>query len=171
MNRRNLIKTAMSLPLLSSGFSPVFPESESRKPHNFASRARPSDPTWPSPKSWEKLRQAVGGRLLKPELPFAVCQAAPESDACREALQQLKNPFYIGDQVAMTQISGWTDAWVSQPSAYAVAARNTAISLGSGDCNGGRSRAHCQPRFERRFVLGHQRGRRRHIRSGHPINP
>jgi FAD/FMN-containing dehydrogenase len=36
------------------------------------------------------------------------------------------NPFYIGDEVALTQTSGWADAWVSQPSAYAVAAENTA---------------------------------------------
>lgn len=128
VNRRNLLKTAMSLPLLSGGFSTVlaFPESKIGKMSTSASRVRPSDPNWPSLKSWENLRQAVDGRLLKPEPPFAVCQTAPESDACREALRQSKNPFYIGDEVALTQTSGWTNAWVSQPSAYAVAAQTTA---------------------------------------------
>jgi FAD/FMN-containing dehydrogenase len=128
VNRRNLIKTAVSLPLVSGGFSTVFaiPESKSRKTHIVASRARPGDADWPSLKSWEKLKQAVEGRLLKPESPFAICPAAPESNVCREALQQIKNPFYIGDEVALTQTSGWTNAWVSQPSAYAVAAKSSA---------------------------------------------
>jgi FAD/FMN-containing dehydrogenase len=40
--------------------------------------------------------------------------------------EQLKNPYVIGDNPALTQTSGWQDAWLSQPSAYAVAARETA---------------------------------------------
>jgi FAD/FMN-containing dehydrogenase len=65
----------------------------------------------------------VGGRLLKPQSPFA-----PDAPAAArtEALKQLKNPYYIGDQPALTQTSGWAGAWISQPSAYAVAAENTA---------------------------------------------
>ena len=35
-----------------------------------------------------------------------------------------KNPYYIRDQVSLTQTTGWVDAWTSRPSAYAVAASN-----------------------------------------------
>ena len=34
-------------------------------------------------------------------------------------------PYYIGDNVALTQTAGWVDAWESQPSVYAVAAETT----------------------------------------------
>src|SRR5262249_14590071 len=36
------------------------------------------------------------------------------------------NPFWIADQPAGTETSGWLDAWESTPSVYAVAARNGA---------------------------------------------
>jgi FAD/FMN-containing dehydrogenase len=38
-------------------------------------------------------------------------------------MKNLRNPFYLGDQVSGTQVSGWMDAWSPAPSAYAVAAR------------------------------------------------
>ena len=60
---------------------------------------------------------------MKLQSPFA--SGAPAA-ARVEALQNLKNPFYLGDQPALTQTSGWTDAWVSQPSVYAVAAETSA---------------------------------------------
>ena len=41
--------------------------------------------------------------------------------ACRDLFRELKNPYFIGDDVALTQTTGWVDAWTSQPSAYAVA--------------------------------------------------
>jgi FAD/FMN-containing dehydrogenase len=37
----------------------------------------------------------------------------------------LKNPYYIRDQAALTQSTGWVDAWTTQPSVYAVAAKGT----------------------------------------------
>jgi FAD/FMN-containing dehydrogenase len=39
--------------------------------------------------------------------------------------KELKNPYYLGDEVGLTQSLGWVDAWTSQPSVYAVAARTT----------------------------------------------
>ena len=90
------------------------------------SRTRPGDPAWPSAATWEKLNQDVGGQLLKPESPFAHCGVMPLSAACSEGLAQLKNPYFIGDQPALTQTSGWVDAWTLQSSVYAVAARGTA---------------------------------------------
>ena len=57
--------------------------------------------------------------------PLTVCERAPEGMACRDVFRELKNPYYIGDDVALTQTTGWIDAWTSQPSVYAVAARTT----------------------------------------------
>jgi FAD/FMN-containing dehydrogenase len=46
--------------------------------------------------------------------------------ACDEVFRELKNPYYIGDQVGLTQTTGWVDAWTFRPSAYAVVAETTA---------------------------------------------
>jgi FAD/FMN-containing dehydrogenase len=72
------------------------------------------------------LRRDAGGRLIEVRSPLDACRAAPESASSREILEQLRNPYYIGDQPALTQTSGWLDAWTSAPSAYAVLAENTA---------------------------------------------
>jgi FAD/FMN-containing dehydrogenase len=89
-------------------------------------RVRPGAAGWPSASLWNILRAQVGGRLVKLEAPFAACAAAPESAACKAALVPLRNTFEMGDQAALTQTSGWVDAWTSRPSAYAVAAQNAA---------------------------------------------
>ena len=89
-------------------------------------RARPSDPSWPSAARWDELNRAVGGNLIRLQSPLADCAVAADSALCQDVLENLKNPYYIGDQPGLTQTSGWVDAWISAPSAYAVAARTTA---------------------------------------------
>lgn len=42
---------------------------------------------------------------------------------CRDLFAQLKDPYYIHDQVGLTQTCGWVDAWSYAPSVYAVVAR------------------------------------------------
>jgi FAD/FMN-containing dehydrogenase len=64
--------------------------------------------------------------LIEVKSPLAACRTAPEGAACTELFKELKNPYYIGDQPALTQTSGWLDAWTSAPSVYAVAAAETA---------------------------------------------
>src|SRR5262249_54568754 len=88
-------------------------------------RVRPGDPLWPSAAEWDGLKQAVAGRLISVEAPFAVCGVAAESDACRELLRSVRNPFFIGEQPGATQSTGWVDAWMFAPSVYAVAAKAT----------------------------------------------
>ncbi len=95
-------------------------------PGQAVSRVRPGDPGWPSPDAWGKLNTAVGGRLIKVEPLLAACESDPTGGSCAEVLRGLKNPYYIGEQPAGTQTSGWVDAWISAPSAYAVAANSTA---------------------------------------------
>lgn len=48
-------------------------------------------------------------------------------------MRELKSPYFLGDQVALGQTSGWLDAWSYQPSAYAVAANSAADIIASVD--------------------------------------
>jgi FAD/FMN-containing dehydrogenase len=58
--------------------------------------------------------------------PLDTCRDTPDGASCAEVFRKLKNPFYIGNEPALTQTSGWVDAWTSAPSAFAVAAAKTA---------------------------------------------
>jgi FAD/FMN-containing dehydrogenase len=78
-----------------------------------ASRVRPGTPGWPGDADWSGLNAAVGGRLSPVTMP--------ELDP-----KLLANPFYIADQPALTESSGWLDAWRSSPSKYVVAAESAA---------------------------------------------
>lgn len=112
-------------PLLPYACAPGRPASTGNAP--AASRwVRPGDPDWPSPEAWEALNRQVHGRLIQVESPLDVCRADPHGEACAEIFGNLKNPYYIGDHPALTQTSGWLDAWTSSPSEYAVAAEETA---------------------------------------------
>src|SRR4029450_6350595 len=89
-------------------------------------RSRPGDLSWPSAAQWQELNAQVGGQLVQVTPPLDACRAAPASTECTAFFKGLKNPWLIGDNVALTQTSGWVDAWTTTPSAYAVAARNAA---------------------------------------------
>lgn len=110
MNRRRLLQAAVAAPLLPS------PSSRSW------SRVRPSDPTWPSGATWDRLRREVKGRLVEVSSPLDACVGATSPEACAPIFQDLNNPYYLGDEVGLTQSLGWVDAWISSPSVYAVAA-------------------------------------------------
>ena len=89
------------------------------------SRVRPGDPAWPSEADWDRLRRDVEGRLFKVQSPLAPCLEVPSSPNCAQILKELKNPYYLGDEVGLTQTLGWIGGWTSRPSAYAVAAQTT----------------------------------------------
>jgi len=118
MNRRMLLAFLGSLPLLSRASSAL---SAGDVLPPVRARVRPGDRGWPTGSDWARLNKKVEGRLVMPRSPLVEC--APES--CHRALESLKNPFYVGDEVGLTQTSGWVGAWTSQQSAYAVAAANT----------------------------------------------
>jgi len=122
MDRRDLLKAAVAMPFAASGPTAGVLAATTRAARRF----RPADPAWPSPNAWEGLRRRVGGNLIQPRALFADCQTAPKGEACHEALKNLANPYYIGDQPSGTQVSGWLDAWSPAPSAYVVAARSAA---------------------------------------------
>jgi FAD binding domain len=85
-------------------------------------RRRPSDVNWPSQAAWKRLRDEVDGNLIPVEFPIAACVKDTGSAGCQNLLENIHNPYYIGDQPGLTQTLGWVDAWVSKPSVYAVAA-------------------------------------------------
>jgi FAD/FMN-containing dehydrogenase len=87
------------------------------------SRVRPGDAGWPSDAQWRRLADAVGGRLVKLQNPLAACRQAPAGPACEAFFKALRNPYFISDDPALTETSGWLDAWTSSPSAYAVKVR------------------------------------------------
>jgi FAD/FMN-containing dehydrogenase len=94
-------------------------------PASGFTRVRPGDAAWPSAESWAKLNEAVGGNLIAAPSPFGACATDPKSASCVDALANIRNPFYLGDQPGGTQVSGWLDAWTPSPSAYAVKARSS----------------------------------------------
>jgi FAD/FMN-containing dehydrogenase len=126
MNRRRFLQTATSvLPCAPTLWSQALSPARAAGTVRPASRVRPGDAAWPLEGSWNRLSSNVGGRLVKVRSPLAACAAAPSSPECAQVFDELKNPYYLGDEVGLTQTLGWVDAWTSRPSVYAVAARTT----------------------------------------------
>jgi FAD/FMN-containing dehydrogenase len=127
MKRRSLLRSVAMLPLVSGGFAALLTPTRAAQaavPARAKHRVRPSDPSWPGSASWEKLNDAVGGNLSEVHSLFGSCGTDPNGVACLESLKNLRNPFWIGDQPAGTEVSGWLDAWTPAPSAYSVKARH-----------------------------------------------
>lgn len=122
MDRRSLLKFLAAAPLLGHLSPELFALSHRAGAKSLTRRVRPGDPGWPSAANWEKLKQQVGGRLIPVQSPLAACRTAFDSTTCEEVRNNLKNPYYLGDQPGITQTLGWVDAWTTQPSIYAVAA-------------------------------------------------
>ena len=126
MNRRSVLKSAAValLPgLAPRAFAAATVGGAASKPRS--SRVRPGDPAWPAATDWERLRQQVGGRLIAVQSPLRRCRDDPVGLACDDVFAGLQNPYYVADEVGLTQTAGWLNAWTSQPSIYAVAAKTT----------------------------------------------
>lgn len=115
MLRRTLMTLAGGLPLMSIPAHAT--------PYH---RVRPGDAGWPSAAAWKDLDARLGGRLVEVRSPVEACRAAPAGADCAAVFRALRNPWAIGDSPALTQTSGWADAWASTPSVYAVPARDAA---------------------------------------------
>jgi len=128
MKRRNLLRTISMLPLLSGGLAALCDPSKAAKAAipRTKQRVRPSDSAWPSAASWAQLKEAVGGNLLAVHSLFDSCGTEPKGAACLAALENIKNPYWVGDQPGGTQISGLLDGWTPAPSAYSIKARSAA---------------------------------------------
>ena len=124
MNRRSLLAATAAMPFLPGVLSVTAGSASAEGTNSVAGRVRPGDPGWPSDADWEALNRKVGGRLVNVRSPLDVCRAAPDSGACRDLFRELKNPYYVGDSIGVTQTCGWIDAWTLKESAYAVAAES-----------------------------------------------
>jgi FAD/FMN-containing dehydrogenase len=126
MNRRRLLQIVgaliSSVPSLWSWLLASRSSAAATRP---LSRVRPTDPEWPSEASWDRLGQKIRGKLVKVQSPLAECVEAPSSPNSLHIFKELKNPYYLGDEVGLTQSLGWVGAWTSRPSVYAVAAEST----------------------------------------------
>ena len=119
LNRRRLLGTLAGLPFM-TGLA--HGASAAAQPQ---ARVRLGDPAWPSEASWDQLDRDVGGRLIKVRSPLADCVGGTPDANCEQVFKELKNPYYLGDEVGLTQSLGWVGAWTSEPSVYAVAAKTT----------------------------------------------
>jgi FAD binding domain len=119
LSRRRLLEILAGLPFM-SGLAPS--ASAATQPQ---ARVRLGDPAWPSEESWNQLDRDVGGRLIKVRPPLADCIGGTPDANCEQLFKEHKNPYYLGDEVGLTQSLGWVGAWTSEPSVYAVAAKTT----------------------------------------------
>jgi FAD/FMN-containing dehydrogenase len=119
LSRRRLLKISVGLPFISTLARGA---SAATQPQ---ARVRLGDPAWPSEASWDQLDRDVGGRLIKVRSPLADCVGGSPDATCEQLFKKLKNPYYLGDEVGVTQSLGWVGAWTSEPSVYAVAAKTT----------------------------------------------
>ena len=122
MRRREILKGLVAASLGSA--LPLSARAVRAHGETLTRRVRPSDPAWPKPTDWAKLKDSVGGNLLEPNALFAACETAPGGMACVDVEKSIRNPFYIGDQPAGTEVSGWLGAWSPALSIYAVKARH-----------------------------------------------
>ena len=122
--RRDLLKAAARASLVAAPLNAAVAAVPAAAARKFT-RVRPGDPEWPSDEAWNGLGNAVGNRLVKLDDPLAACRANPDSPACRALLKEIRNPYFISEDPALTETSGWVDAWTSRPSAYAVKVRTT----------------------------------------------
>ncbi len=111
--RRGLLSSLAAAPLLAA----LAGSAEAAGLTASADRVRPGMPGWPSDGAWAELNSAVGGRL-EPVVPPNLDKASAEAD--------FANQFWLRDQPAYTQLSGWAGAWKAAPSAYVVKANSAA---------------------------------------------
>jgi FAD/FMN-containing dehydrogenase len=119
LSRRHLLEISVALPFMGGLARSASAATQSQ------ARVRLGDPEWPSEASWDQLDRDVGGRLIKVRSPLADCVGGSPDASCEQLFKELKNPYYLGDEVGLTQSLGWVGAWTSEPSVYAVAVKTT----------------------------------------------
>ncbi len=108
MNRRSIVRSLLALPFTSLA----------------GARTATSAP-WTGTRAFRRLQRQLGPRLTTIASPLEACARAAGAGATA-LLARLKNPYYLGDEPALTQSLGWAGAWVSRASRYAVRAESPA---------------------------------------------
>jgi FAD/FMN-containing dehydrogenase len=127
MRRRDFLKSAGALPFIApTGGMTSRAQTGAGAPPGAFRRVRPSDAGWPSKSAWNDLRSRLKGELIEVQSPLDACAGKTPAAACAQLFKDLKNPYFIGDNVALTQTLGWAEAWTTKSSVYAVAAETAA---------------------------------------------
>jgi len=109
LSRRRFLKGLLSVPAIAALMGTA----------SRASGAGHAD--WPAVAEWDRLKEEVGGRLIRVKPAIEACLEAPGGPACAARLKSMSNPFFVETQPGATILTGWYEAWESEPSAYAVA--------------------------------------------------
>jgi FAD/FMN-containing dehydrogenase len=125
MNRRSFLG-ALVASLTGSCFAGLVIARAATSAEPPFARVRPGEPGWPSQAQWDGLSNAVSGRRVRIDDLLAPCRRAPEGPACQAFFKEMKNPYFLSENPALTETSGWVDAWSSAPSTYAVKIHSTA---------------------------------------------
>lgn len=108
MNRREILRSLLAVPL------------------SRAARAQTAaEGAWARTPAFEALRARLGPRLVAVNSPLDACARAGGAGAA-DLFARIKNPYYLGDDPALTQTLGWHGAWVSRASRYALRAESAA---------------------------------------------
>jgi FAD/FMN-containing dehydrogenase len=102
MNRREIIRSLIAVPWARA-----------------ARQQARSEAAWTATPAFDALRSRLGSRLIAIDSPLDACARAGGAGAT-DLFARLKNPYYLGDDPALTQTLGWHGAWVSRASRYAV---------------------------------------------------
>lgn len=124
MQRRDIIKGLAAASVLPLAPRPAWADPAPGR--GLLRRIRPSDAGWPKPDDWAALKARVDGNLISLPFPLDVLKSAPGSAAARQLVHEIGNPYFVADHPGLTETLGWVDAWTTQPSVYAVSARNAA---------------------------------------------
>src|SRR6187549_104192 len=93
-SRRRLLQGAASWPLVATAASPD---------PSAVQRVRAGQRGWPSEQDWSALAKQVGDAFVRVQSPWPRCAAAPASEECARLFKQAKNPYFLGDDPALTQ--------------------------------------------------------------------
>jgi hypothetical protein len=121
--RREALRAAPAALLACTAWSTALAPRAATAATGLAARVRPGDAAWPAESLWAALGREVGDTLIKVDSPLTACVKTPSAQACEQLFKAVKNPYFISENVGLTQTLGWVDAWTSSPSVYAVAAR------------------------------------------------
>ena len=128
MDRRTLLKLVATSPLLSMGLPPKTSCADPASALADAARrrVRPGDPDRPGAAEWNRLKEAVGGRLINVESPTQrpaqIPTRPPAKSYCAICAVHSSSATSPGRRAG----TGGADGWTSAPSVYAVAARTAA---------------------------------------------
>lgn len=73
---------------------------------------------------WSTLAERLGGRLKAVTWPIQALIDGQNPEKATAFFEAARNPYFLGDNPALTQTFGWVDAWSANPSARVVEARS-----------------------------------------------